>query len=575
MSDPRDIIKAELLRRKREKEERRLHDPLTYYTQDPIEHYVDQEKGCTYRLGPGRTALKCMLDTARYRMITSGNRGGKTVALLGETGSYLRNLHPSRPWTIPPRGLVLITSRQQAKAVWADRLLERSKFYGPAEQYPLLPEWCLAKKKSTRRTRPRPDIDYIYMGSQRVPFRLGLENGAELFFYWSGANDAWTRIEGMDFDFVVMDETIKESPTGGQLLPELKMRLLDAQNHPQKPHAGWLFWGATDTKGNSEWAEFKELCQSDYPHASYYRIEIDENPAIPAEARLEMAQTMGEEDQKVRIFGTGGYTDRFLVLARHFDEERNVAKTPYSPNDTDNLFIFLDPAFGKTGSKHGIVLAAISADDPHQIKIIAEDAQKNLSVMEQVGIIREMLVSCRRHSLEAVVIDPSASKTESTGDSVMSQYGKYIRQAGIKMHRGILKGRNRKDDTYPMLISAMREGRLLINPECSLLIKQINEARSKDPTKYSGPMGVVDKKLDVLVAVRYGVSRNLSYIDRGPQHMTPPKVVHDPLDLKFEITEDLEPEIAMHYQRLRKSAQMVRKRFRGRRSTHLQYRRMR
>ena len=571
-----DIIRAELSRREAERkaleDERVRNDPLTWYNANPIENYFDEQKGVTYRLGPGPTALKCMLDQSKYRMLEGGNRSGKTVGLLAETSMYARGLHPARPWTIPPRLLVLITSRQQAKSVWQDRLLVRSKFFGPAEHHPLLPEWCLAVRRGTRNTRPVPDIDYTYMGSVRLAQRVGLANGAEIFFYWSGANDSWTRIEGMDFDAIVMDETLKDSPASGQLVPELKLRLLDAQCHPEKPHAGWFLWGATDTKANTEFKEFRELAQSGMDDAAYYKIGPGENPAISFDARVQMAKTMGSEDAAVRLFGEGGYGDRFLVLARHFSLDKHVVKKAYAPNDTDNLFVFLDPAFGRTGSNHGIILAALSKDAPTVYRIIAEDARKNCSVEEQVQIIAEMLTAVGRDSLEAVVIDPAAAKTESTGESVQTQYRRYFKLRGVKLERGILPGRNRKDDTYPMIINAFREGRVEINPECAKLVKQINEARSKDPTKYSGPMGVIDKKLDVLAAFRYGISRNLYWIDRGRQNMHAPQPPSSS-DMVLEITDDMSDDMKLHITRLRQSMRNA-ARF-TRPSTYLPVRRLR
>ena len=545
-----EILKVELERRKQEqallREQQRDQDPLTWYNANPIEDYTDP-KGMTYRLGPSKTQLACMMDTSLYRILEGPNRGGKTIHLLCECAAYARGLHPARPWTIPPRILVLITTRQQAKSVWQDRLLEKSKVFGPAESYPLIPEWEIAD-----RTKKRKDIDYVYMGSTRVASRIGLKNGAEIYFYWSGAADAWTRIEGMDFDAVFRDESNKDGNTGDQLMAELKLRLLDAQCHPDKPHAGFMLWGATDTKASSEFKEYRQQALSGMPDWGYHKIGPDENPVIGIEARKKMANAMNDDDAKVRLFGEGGYGDRFKVLERHFDPERNVLKEPYQPTATDNLFIFLDPAFGKTGSKHGIILAAIRRDEKNVLRIIAENARANCAVSEQVEIMIGMLNGVGRNSIESIVMDPAAAKTESTGESVYFQYMKELMRRGVTVHGGMVLGRNRKDDTYPMIITALREGRVLINPECVMLISQICEARSKDPTKYSGPQGVIDKKLDVLAAFRYGVSRNLFYIDRGNQPMTAPKA--EAPDDPLVVTDEMDAYQRQHVNYLRMSA---------------------
>lgn len=567
-ADAKSILAGELERRRQEQEflrkQRGDQDPLTFYNAHPIDDYTDH-RGMQYRLGPSKTQLECLMDTSVYRILEGGNRSGKTLHLLCECAMYARGLHPARPWKIPPSILVLITTRQQAKTVWQDRLLVRSKVFGPAEDHPLIPEWEIADRSPKRK-----DIDYVYMGSTRVASRVGLRNGAEIYFYWAGAADAWTRIEGRDFDAIFRDESNKDSNTPDQLMSELKLRLLDAQCHPDKPHAGFMLWGATDTKASSEFHEYRDQAKSGLSDWGYHWLDPAENPVITMDARVRMATSMNKEDADVRLFGKGGYEDRFRILAHHFTPETHILKTAYMPEATDNLYIFLDPAFGRTGSKHGIILAAIRKDEKNVYRIIAEDAHSNCAVDEQVDIMIRMLDSVNRNSLEGIVMDPAAAKTESTGESVYTQYVRSLKKRGVKIHGGVVLGRNRKDDTYPMIITALREDRVLINPECALLVGQICECRSKDPTKYSGPQGVIDKKLDVLAAFRYGISRNLFYIERGKQPMTAP--VREPQDDPLEITEDMTNDQKQFVNHLRMSADLS-KRF-IKKNTYLPMRRI-
>jgi hypothetical protein len=85
-------------------------------------------------------------------------------------------------------------------------------------------------------------------------------------------------------------------------------------------------------------------------------------------------------------------------------------------------------------------------------------------------------------------------------------------------------------------------------------------------------MGVIDKKLDVLAAFRYGISRNLYWIDRGRQNMHAPQPPSSS-DMVLEITDDMSDDMKLHITRLRQSMRHA-ARF-TRPSTYLPVRRLR
>ena len=554
MSDERrKVLEALLAAKEKEADDARLHDPLTFYNETPIEKYWYEDLGEYRRLGPGPTQLQALLSTKTFRMVEGGNRSGKTVHALVEVGMYARNLHPVRKWTLPPRILILITTRKQAKMVWQKRLFERSEIFGPAYDFPIIPQSEIADKKKTK------DIDYTYAGSEKIMTRVALKNGAEIFFYWAGAAQAWQNIEGVTFDAVVRDESTKDMAGNEQMMTEIKMRLFDSQCHPVKKRefAGWLLWVSTATKPSVERDEYKEMALSGDESWGYFLLTSDDNPMITKEDREKAAKSMSEEDAAVRLWGSESYDSRFMVLRKFFDQERAVFKKSYFPVPTDNLWACIDPAFGRTGSKHGIVLVAISEESPDVYKVLCEDSKRNCSVSDQVDILLQMMASFERSDLEGMVMDPAARKTESTGQSVYSQYIAEILRRQVKVHRGqVVLGRNRKEDVYPMLQTVLQRNRVLINPECTQLVKQINECRTKEPTVYSGPRGVIDKHLDVLKSLQYFVSRGIVWVDRGVAKRAKPSIAAhwDPVQDGWDTTGVEDEDMKVHVNRLKTSS---------------------
>lgn len=549
----RKALQALLAAKEAADEAERQKDPLTFYNEHPVESFFYEQLGENRRLGPGPSQLEALLSTKTFRMVEGGNRSGKTVHALAEVAMYARNRHPVRRWTIPPRILVLITTRKQAKLVWQRRLFEKSEVFGPASEFPFIPASEIADRAKVK------DIDYTYAGSEKVMTRVGMKNGAEIFFYWAGAAQAWQNIEGVTFDAVVRDESTKDMAGNEQMMTEIKMRLFDAQCHPVKKreHAGWLLWVSTATKSSVERDEYKEMALSGDEDWGYFRLSADDNPMITKEDRQRAAASMSDEDAAVRLWGTEEYDSRFMVLRKFFDQKRAVYEKSIFPRTTDNLWAAIDPAFGRTGSKHGILLIALSEDDPDTYKVLCEDSKKNCSVADQIDILMQMMASFERADLEGVVMDPAARKTESTGKSVYSQYIEELGKRNVKVWRNqVVLGRNRKDDVYPLLQSVLQQNRIRINPECGQLVKQINECRTKEPTVYSGPRGVIDKHLDVLKALQYFVSRGVRWVDRGLAPRVKPKCQHlwDPKEQGYDASGVEDEALRVHVARLKGSA---------------------
>lgn len=550
----RKIVETELRRR-------RETDPLTYYTDDPMEGFVeewtDPRTGETlrerFRLGPTPTAQACMRCLKPYRLLAGPNRSGKSSHNLAETAMYARGLHPYRPsrgprWPDyrPIRMLVLVTTRIQAQTIWAERLLKRCDIRGPARAHALIPDWEIE------------EVKIEYSGTHKITRKIVLQNGSEVWFAWSGQKNAWQGIEGIAFDAIVRDES-----TGNEnLLKEIYVRLLDAQGDKQLPYAGWFLWGATDTKMAQEFQDFQERCRSGNADHAEFVIGPNENPASDIEARRRMAESMSEEDAAVRLHGNADYRDRLAVFKPHMDPGRIQVPRPYIPQDHDNLWVALDPAFGRTGSQSAILFAWTRASAPREIHVSRVILRRNQTIAD---FARDIADEAQGRWIEAIVSDPAIKKAESNGRSVLSQFEEALKEHRVRIRRGIIMGRNRKDDTYPEMITYLHRDRYRFyeDPGCRALYKQMHGAVRKDETTYAGERGVVDKRLDAVAALRYLTSKRPTWVDRGPN---PPDsawrvtvrshAVRDLVEAE-DLPDDLDRSLQEHVEILRSSAARI------------------
>lgn len=527
------------------RKERRERDPFTYYNDEPQERWTDPKTGETFRLGPGPTQLACLQDgKTAFRLLEGGNQTGKTAHCVAECAMYARGIHPSRPWFGPVSILVLITSRQQALRIWHRKMIDKSMLRGPAYNEPMIPSHEIEK------------IFYDHAGTGKVPRCIRLKNGSEIEFNWSGTVQTWERIQGGEYDACFIDEASGTS----KLIAEVKARFLTRIGDRSRPGSGFILWSATPTMGNDSHRAYRRSCINSEPNFKYFRINSDENPAVRKEARDMLSKSMSQHDAKVRMWGTSTDDEQYLVYADHWKDETHLADPDYVPQLTDNLWVGFDPAFGRTGSDVGLVFAAINRDEPSTVRVVRCIQYRNGTLHEYVQYIQDWL---QGRFLEGIVCDPAIRRTESTGLSVYSQFIDELSAARLTIERGVICGRNRYEDTIPVVRRYLDLQHVQINAHedgCQELRYQLQSTRTRDPTKYSGPRGVVRKHQDLADALRYLLTVEPAWCDRGPNPLhgkvvPPQQRVLDPTDPA--ITEDMPEDVRRHKLRIQASIKLI------------------
>lgn len=527
-------------------EQRRLRDPITYYNETPTEDFKDAETGEVYRLGPGPTQLRCMLSTASYRLLLAGNQKGKTTHCIWECAQFARGKHPARPWYGPVNILVVVPSRSQSISIWHHRLCVASQIKGPAFDHPLI---------------PKHEIEHVfwnYSGSGKAPGRIVLKNGSQIWFAWAGAEGQWERVQGNMYDAIFRDEAVGNMKLGTELL----MRLVAVQSDQRRPHGGFILWSATPTLINREFHEYRRRCEQRVVGHELFFIDWDENPALSVEVQERMRLAMSEHDQKVRLEGSGSQEDQYLIYAPLWEDSRHLAQKNYEPGVFDTLWISFDPSFGSTASEVGILFAAQNRDEPNTIRVVGFEHYKNGTLQDHVQCMRNWL---RGRFIEALVVDPAIMRTESTGRSVYSQLEELIEspEYEIRSQRGIVLGRNRRDDGIPLVQSYLRQRLILLNPDdegCQWVRWSFLDYRTREESKYSGPKGIVDHLTESMDCIRYLVTTEPCWVDRGPNvprwERNPLQVVA-PEDLEGPELEGMSEEERIHRERLKLSAALV------------------
>lgn len=383
--------------------------------QDPIRQYK-----------PGPTQLRCYQSPVLYRMVGGPNQNGKTFHACIEAAGMARGCHPYRRDYGPTKGIILCMSRQQAAEVFTKYLINGSKLKGRADEFPMLPPHEVKR------------IGWNNVGI-RVPVKIELKNGSEIFFYWTGMTDGDTRIAGMQFDWALIDEAAGTQ----QLLNELMMRLIVAQSDESRPGAGSILWPATGAIVNEAYDDFRTKCMDPkYQDYELFDIQRGENPALSKAMLDRMATSLGEREAQIRIEGKTTRGSDILVYGEQFDVARHVRKDDYLIQPSDNLWISYDPGVDHPS---GILCAAISRDAPRKIRCVRFFCERRMTLDYEVQFIVDWL---RGRPLEGLVYDPAARKTDklSHGESVFTQLWKKLTAAGVHVHRGLLQGRNRHKD---------------------------------------------------------------------------------------------------------------------------------
>jgi len=290
-------------------------------------------------------------------------------------------------------------------------------------------------------------------------------------------------------------------------------------------------------------------------------MDANENPAVSSEVRENMRGTMSEEEGSIRLDGTGSAAGNLRLLPQ-FSQTRHVLETSKGIGVNDNIWIGYDPGWDHP---FGLVSLVTGPEHPTRLRLVWALAERNKTL--------DYVADCIAHYLdgrvaEAFVFDPASKRTEhGRGESMAYQMEKLLAARYVKSERGILYGRNRYEDTLPLLQSYLSSPgedvpKLVFDaptPENGVgrAIEQFLKYRKKATNQEGNhpPMGaMVFKQDDDLVdPVRYIVSRQPQYVQRNPHQQNAfnyERSVIYPKDAPIDPS-TMEPGMLVHLARLK------------------------
>jgi hypothetical protein len=528
----------------------RKREPLTKEQAQKIRAARDSKDPLHWLLQPGRlgpTQHEYIYSTVLHRLATGGNRTGKTTIGLADTALILRGKHPVRKFPGPVRALILTQTRAQAAQVVGRKLFEASELPGPMHDLPMIPSWEYDPK----------DLKTLSVGLT-VPYELTLKNGSYVMFAWSGVEATWTRIQGTEFDLADLDEDAG-SP---ELIREIYGRLLVSRSDKAKPYGGAIGWHATPTTGGEGLRDFRKMCD-DKDQAEYakFHIKAGENPAVSDEALGALREAIGAKHFAVRGTGTKDATDLVAIYGDQWDDAKHIAAVDHVPTDDDCLWASIDPGFAHPA---GILLTALTRDDPHQIKVIEYHDVRGRAMADWLKIVAEWLDG---RALDGLVLDRASHKTEYTGKSVFNQIRDLVadQATGVKLRNPLMTGRNRHWDGISRVRAYLKphdraEPLIKVNPTgygCGLFVSQMKAYRGRASTKFTGEGGVVKKDDEGPDTLRYEITTSPCWVNNGPNpkrysESRPQSPIIVPVAVPV-----LSPDQEQHQKRLRISASRI------------------
>ncbi len=507
--------------------------------QDPLAHYQ-----------PTVTQDEFHRSLAKRRLLSSVNRGGKSSCACAELAWLMRGCHPYRQVGKTPLTIIQFTvSRQQAAQVIGKKLLQQSELKGPCQDKPMLPAWEIA------------DVGMLKVGLH-VPYQVTMKNGNRLLFAWSGQQDVWQRIAGMRLDFAFIDEDAGTE----ELFDELYPRLLDASSDEANPNRGGIVWAATNTSYNPAFEAFMDRASKGIADHAVFTIRPGENPAISQEEREELRAVMSSDAAAIRLDGTLSASGTNLIFPQ-FDHRRHLT-VDYEPAPEDNIWLGWDPGIK---DEFGLMFCCTCPDAPSTVRVLDFLHERNTTIDYQCQQVARWLAG---RTLEGVIVDPSANKHEySRGKAIVELFKESLfGQLKVKTERGVLIGRNRLEDTVPIVRRYLdpnpddKQARpmLLFNERAKYAADMIAKARLKNGATRIAFNTIAGKNLEAFDLIRYILSRTPYWIQRPPNLRT----YHDltvsaepkrapPASDPFSITPDMPEEVKMHRLRLRESTRLM------------------
>jgi hypothetical protein len=508
------------------------------------------------------TQQEILKDSTLNRLVTTANQGGKTTVAVAECAAMLRGIHIHKPWFGPVSILVIVPSRTQAAGIWGKRLMTASDIQHKVGDVSL----------ADRPLIPKSEIKHIswnYSPQGKFPGKLSLKNGSELLIMLSADPHAWERIQGFPFDEVFQDEAVGNESLG----VEITLRLSKARTTRAREGRSWggsRTWVATATLVNDEFEEFKRRCDQNLPDHRVFWIHPSENPAVSMDVRNAMRNSMSDEEAAIRLDGTAGATHDLLIFRNQWSRERHVIPAEeYHPKQ--NIWCAWDPGWDHP---YGLVFAVQDQFHPNRLRVVQcyRDRKKTLDY-----VANQIAMWLNGRWLEGLVFDPASLKTEhSRGESLAYQMEELLRRMEVKSMRGVMMGRNRYEDTLPLMqryldpdpVDKTRDPLLVIDTPnekngTGMLVEQLAKYRRKIEQKGASLRGhnIYRQDDDLVDPVRYLISRQPAWADREPNTQRsvrlsqgPGKPRHPEKPDPFRLTDDMDPEQRLHVIRLRESA---------------------
>ncbi len=410
---------------------------------------------------PTPTQAAFLASKTRYKLLSSANRGGKTSC----TAAFVARcaLRRDPVWSVPKdiNGVYCIFAprRDQIVDPWYKKLCEESELRGPCEKFPMIHKRDIIKVYNT------------HGGGKPMPKIIELKSGHRLWFGVSGDKHAWEGLEGKG---MVLGIALDESAGTQNLIDECMVRLLETHSHPSIKAScggGWLAWGATETKLNDAFTEFRAKCEDpDCPDFAAFWIDPNENPAIDADERLKYKGILSEEKYKARMEGEGGAHEALQVYPQ-FDDVAHWCDTPYEVTDDDTIYVGYDPGTNMSG----LVFVAYTKDQPRVGHVFRALEVRRATVDAEAEIIVNTVLGRR---IEWLAYDQAARKIEkASGSSTLWQLMECMKKRKATPRGGYLKGRSNYDDSVPVVRLALNERRLILHKGAELLRSQFKSIR--------------------------------------------------------------------------------------------------
>ncbi len=482
----------------------------------------------------GTSHLGFLSSPKLFRCINAANQAGKTTAMMSEVAAKLIGKHPYLPNFDRRKILVIITRTDQAATSWGKRLLRECGLPGEVGKQPWIDKHYIK--------------EVIWARSQKhgkYPGCIRLHNGSEYYMALAGDPDSWMGLEGVQFDDIYQDEA-----SGSEnLMDELEPRLWWSRSN--RPGGGGKVWGATETKDNEPYRQFKKRCEDGVENHAFFYFPYQENTSISEEVRQAARSTMSADSFAVRAMGVGSTTDRVKVIAPYWNPAVHERKDPYRIRPDDNLWISFDPGWK---DPCGILCSAISRDEPRKIRLVRWYTYRFGGYGHCVQDMKRWLDGrvCTRMVCDSQI----HASMQHTGQTYYTIFCEELEKHKVQLAADPLWEKPRIEDSLPPLQETLMNHGDSYDPYRNSIeadmtgegipdfVAELLNSRWAVDREGHVLKTMVQKGLQAFDTVRYLHHQSPQWMDYGDQHALTEK------GLAEEVIEDIDPDLALHRKRM-------------------------